>query len=135
MAGLERVAAAVAGAHAAVYTYGLCGAHLTGAERSRALEAMASQREVRDRLAAVLSGAGASAPPAQVAYDPPVPVRDSASARRVAGLVEDRCAGLLAAAAAELTGPDRTWAATVAQQCARRQVGWTGRAPVWSGAS
>lgn len=135
MAALDRVGAAVAGAHAAVYAYGLCGAHLSGAEGSRALAAMAEHRVVRDRLAGIMTAGGATPPAAQAAYDPPVPVEGAAAARRVAALVEDRCAGQLAAAASELTGDERTFAARAAQECARRQVAWSGRAPVWSGSS
>ncbi len=124
---------ALAGAHAAVYAYGLAGARLTGTDRARALTAMAEQRRVRDRLLDLLTGEGQSPTPAAAAYDPPFAVDSPAAARRLAGLVEDRMAGLLAAAAGATDGSARTWAAGAAQACAVRATTWTGTAAVWSG--
>lgn len=126
---------ALAGADAAVYAYGLCGAHLTGADRTAALDAMAVHRDRRDRLRALVTAAGGTPSPAAAAYDPPFAVTDAAGARRLAGLVEDRCAGSMAAAAAQLSGDDRAWAAAAAAQSAVLHVRWTGTAPVWSGSS
>ena len=124
---------ALAGADAAVYGYGLVGAVLTGAARTAALDAMATHRATRDRLRALLLAAGATPAGGAAAYDPPFAVSGAGAARRLAGLVEDRCAGQLAAAAAGLSATDRAWAAGAAQGCAVRQVYWTATAPVWSG--
>lgn len=135
MADPTAVQVALAGADAAVYAYGICGAHLTGGDRDAALDAMGLQRANRDRLRRLVVAAGATPAAPAAAYDPPFAVTDPVSARRLAGLVEDRCAGQLAAAAAELAGEDRGWAAAAAQACAIRQVSWTGVAPVWSGSS
>jgi hypothetical protein len=124
---------ALAGTDAAVYAYGLVGAALPTAERSDALDAMAEVRELRDRLRELLTATGAVPTGAAPAYEPPFPVTGTAAARRLAGLVEDRLAGQLAAVAAALTGADRGWAADAAQSCGRRSTGWTGLAPVWFG--
>jgi hypothetical protein len=135
VADLSAVQTALAGIDAAIYAYGLCGARLSGDERQAALDAMAAHRGSRDRLRQLLTAAGATPPAAAAAYDPPFAVTGAGSARRLAGLVEDRCAGQLAAAAADLTGDDRLWAAGAAARSAVRQVHWTGAAPVWSGSS
>jgi hypothetical protein len=94
---------------------------------------MASHRARRDSLRAQLVGAGATPTPAAVAYDPPFPITDAASARRLAALVEDRCSAQFAALAAAYTGTGRTTAALISQEFATRCVFWSGTAPVWFG--
>ena len=131
---IESTALVLAGEDATIYAYGLVAARLSGAERSTALTAMAEHRRQRDRLLAVLAAANTSPPPVPAAYDPPYPVIDASSARRVAALVEDRLAGQWAGLAAAATGQSRRTAALVAQSCAARVVIWSGVAPVWSGA-
>lgn len=124
----------LAGEQAAVYAYGVVAARLSGAEEKQALAAMAAHRANRDLLLAQLEQAGATPSPAAAAYTLPSPVVDAASARALAGLVEDRLAGQWAALAAASDGEQRSAAALVAQACAVRGVTWTGVAPVWSGA-
>ena len=122
------------GTEAAVYAYGLVAARLTGAERSRALAAMAWHRAHRDALRARITSLGGTPPAAEAAYTPPFPVIDAAAARRVAGLVEDRLAGQWAGLAAATPAPRRRDDALTAQACAVRSVSWSGVAPVWNGA-
>jgi len=128
------VTTVLAGEYAAVYAYGLAAARLSGADRTAALDAMAAHRAQRDRLVARAAAGGASASPVAAAYDPPFPVADAASARRLAALVEDRLAGQWAALAASSTGQQRLADALVAQACAARSATWSGVAPVWNGA-
>ena len=125
----------LAGTDAAVYAYGVIAARLTGAERSRALDDMAAQRAARDALAAQVASAGAVPTPAAAAYDLPFAVTDRTTARRLAALVEDRLAGQWAGLAGQSDAAQRTAAATSAVACAVRQVGWSGRAPVWNGSA
>ncbi len=134
MSATEAAVTALAGEQAAVYAYGVIAAQLSGAQEKQALAAMAAHRAQRDLLLARLQSDGATAPPAAAAYTLPSPVVDGASARALAGLVEDRLAGQWAALAAASDGEQRTAAALVAQSCAVRGVTWTGVAPVWSGA-
>ena len=125
----------LAGTDAAVYAYGVVAARLSGSERSRALADMAAHRAARDSLAAQVTAAGAVPTPAAAAYDLPHDVVDAASARLFAALVEDRLAGQWAGLAGQSTAADRTSAATAAVACAARQVSWTSKAPIWSGAA
>ena len=122
------------GTEAAVYAYGLVAARVTGAERSRALAAMAWHRVQRDALRARLTVLGSAPPAAAAAYTPPFPVTDAAAARRLAALVEDRLAGQWAGLAAAAPAARRTSDALATQTCAVRSVSWSGVAPVWSGA-
>jgi hypothetical protein len=124
---------AVSGADATLYAYGLVGAALPVDQRPDALDAMADVRVVRDRLRELIAAAGATPAPAAAAYDPPFAVTGERSARRLAGLVEDRLAGQLAAVAGVLDGSDRRWAAAATQESGRRAVGWTGEVTVWFG--
>lgn len=130
----DAVRTVLAGEDAAVYAYGVVAARVTGADRSRALTAMAAHRAARDVLLARLAAASESATPAAAAYTLPAPVTDAASARALAALVEDRLAGQWAGLAAASDGEERTAAALAAQACAVRCATWSGEAPVWSGA-
>lgn len=134
MSATDAAVTALAGEQAAVYAYGVIASRLSGAQEKQALAAMSAHRANRDLLLAQLQTAGATASPAAAAYTLPSPVVDAASARALAGLVEDRLAGQWAALAAASDGEQRSAAALVAQACAVRGVTWTGIAPVWSGA-
>lgn len=134
MSATDAAVTAPAGEQAAVYAYGVIAAQLSGAQEKQALAAMSAHRANRDLLLAQLQTAGATPSPAAAAYTLPSPVVDAASARALAGLVEDRLAGQWAALAAASDGEQRSAAALVAQACAVRGVTWTGIAPVWSGA-
>lgn len=125
----------VKGQDAAVYAYGLVAASLTGAAANAALTAMADHRVLRDQLRALLVAASADPPAAAAAYDPPFPVTDAASARRLAALVEDRCTGQLAALVGLLPAAQRQVIGRAAQQGAVRTVAWSGVAATWPGAS
>ena len=122
------------GTDAAVYAYGLVAARLAGAERARALAAMAWHRAERDALRARITALGATPPAASAAYTPPFEVTDAATARRLAALVEDRLAGQWAGLAAASPPGTRPGTALTAQACAVRSVSWSGTAPVWNGA-
>ena len=134
MSATDAAVTALAGEQAAVYAYGVIAAQLSGAQEKQALAALSAHRANRDLLLAQLQTAGATPSPAAAAYTLPSPVVDAASARTLAGLVEDRLAGQWAALAAASDGEQRSAAALVAQACAVRGVTWTGIAPVWSGA-
>jgi hypothetical protein len=133
MADVPALQTALAGQNAAIYAYGLVAAQLGGSQLTAALTAMASHRARRDSLRTQITGAAATPTPAAVAYDPPFPITDAASAVRLAALVEDRCTAQFAALAAALAGTERTTAALISQECATRCVFWSGAAPTWFG--
>ncbi len=134
MSEIDSASVVLEGTEATVYAYGLVAARLTGAERSRALSAMAGHRIERDMLRARITMLGGSPAGAAAAYTPPFPVTNAVSARRLAALVEDRLAGQWAGLAAASAANARTSTALKAQACAVRSVTWSGAAPVWNGA-
>ena len=135
MSAVDAMQTVLAGTDAAVYAYGLCAARLSGREKVRALDAMGAHRAARDALVTRLAALQATPSPAAAADDPPFPISDAGSARRLAALVEDRLAGEWAQLGGQLTDKDRAWAGAAAVACSVRQVSWSGIAPVWNGAT
>jgi hypothetical protein len=132
---LERLDDVLDGTDAAVYAYGLVAARLDSAGAARALDAMAAHRGHRDVLRARILALGGTPRAAAPAYTPPFKVEDPATATTLAALVEDRLAGQWAALAAASTVQRRLDSALSAQECATRSVTWSGKAPVWNGAT
>lgn len=93
--------------NAAVYAYGVIGAHLRGAQRARSVIALEAHRRLRDAWIAAATTAQQEIPPAAIAYDLPIQVRTPADAQRLATWIEERMlsvyesAGPIAAKAAE----------------------------------
>jgi hypothetical protein len=129
--------AALAGENACVYAYGLAGALLSGAGARSALAAIDAHRVRRDAIAARLVAASAAPTPAAAAYDPPFPVVDAASARRLAGTVEARLAlvwsDVVAAAAGAHDPVLLATAAAAVQEASVRAAGWTGSTTAFPG--
>jgi hypothetical protein len=126
---LSALKSALAAEQAVVYGYGVIGAQLSGKDRKFAFGRLVRHENLRDQLSALISAAGAVAPPAQPAYRLPFPVGDKASARRLAAHLEEGAAG----AAWDLV------AATATRSSAREVgVGWLTDAAVaaayWSSA-
>lgn len=132
---LERLDDVLDGTDAAIYAYGLVAARLNSEGAARALDAMAVHRTHRGVLRARILALGVTPRAAAPAYTPPFEVEDSVTATRLAALVEDRLAGQWAALAAASTIQPRLDAALTAQECATRSVTWSGKAPVWNGAT
>lgn len=76
--------------NAAVYGYGVIGAHLTGSPRARALVALSAHRQLRDAWINEATASEQEIPPAAIAYDLPIEVRDAASAEQLAVQIETR---------------------------------------------
>jgi len=102
----------LAAEHAAVYAYGMIGAHLTGAAATAARGAEAAHRASRDALVLRLSAGGGTPAPADPVYALPFPVTDQASALRLAVQIEERTAAVWRSALASTTGDERGAALT-----------------------
>jgi len=120
MSAEERLIAALRAEHAAIYGYGLVGAHLDAATVPLALAAEATHRSTRDALVLRLSGQGAAPPPAEPAYTPPGQVTDQASALRLAVTIEEATAAVWRAALPDTAGADRKLAVSALTDCAVR---------------
>lgn len=82
--------AALRAEHAAVYGYGVVGAHLTGAALAAATSDWIAHQVARDSLEAMLRAAGRQPAAAAVAYRLPHPVHNPAEAMSLAVILENR---------------------------------------------
>jgi hypothetical protein len=121
-----RLAGALAAEHAAIFAYGLIGAHLAGhrAGTRAARAAEEAHRSRRDRLVRALAERNAPAPAAEASYQLPFEVTGPDGARRLAILVEERVGAVWRAALPAVTGPDREGALDGLVDAAVRATGW-----------
>lgn len=116
-----RLATALELEHQAVYGYGTLGPYLTPSLRATAATAESVHRRRRDTLEGLL---GDDAPAGEAAYALPEPVTDSASAIRLAGVIEDGVTTAYRAALASTQGPHRRLALDAMLDAATRAAAW-----------
>jgi len=125
--------AALAAEHAAVYGYGVAGAHLSGARRRAAAQDWQIHEASRDALAAMITALGAQPVAAAAAYRLPFPVHGGPAAVMLAAFLEDRVAtaylGVVALSEARL----RLFGARALESAALRAAGWRGRTLAFPG--
>jgi len=118
--------AALAAEHAAVYGYGVAGAHLSGARRRAAARDWQIHQASRDALAAMITALGAQPVAAAAAYRLPFRVSTGRAAVMLAAFLEDRVAaaylGVVALSQARL----RLFGARALESAALRAAGWRG---------
>jgi hypothetical protein len=124
---------ALAAEHAAIYGYGVLGAHLTGSLGRAAQQDWAVHQVARDTLESKLTLLGAQPVPAQDAYQLPFPVGTVPAAVSLAAFLEDRMAtaylGLVA-----LDDPGlRAWGAQQVRGSAVRATSWSGSTTAFPG--
>ncbi|WP_377269162.1 ferritin-like domain-containing protein [Peterkaempfera sp. SMS 1(5)a] len=127
-AALTALQAALAAQHAAVYGYGVAGAHLTGARLATARAAYTAHQARRDALQREITALHATPVAAAPGYDLPFPVTGAASAVRLATLLEDRLTAVSADLVAAATGGLRRSAADTLRESALRAAQWRGGA-------
>ncbi|MET8138972.1 ferritin-like domain-containing protein [Sphaerisporangium sp. NPDC005288] len=114
----------LAAEHAAVYAYGVVGAHSSGDQRTTATAGFNAHRARRDQIRGLIAARGGTPSEAGPAYELPFPVTAPREAARLAALVEDR----VTAAYLELVAVGdlslRRLAAQAMQECAVRGYGW-----------
>ncbi|MFF4653466.1 ferritin-like domain-containing protein [Streptomyces sp. NPDC001380] len=120
--------AALAAEHAAVYGYGVVGAHLTGARLAAARAAYDAHRALRDTLHREIAARRGTPAAAAAGYELPFPVTGPASAVRLAVLLEERLAAVHADLVAAARGPLRRTAADALCGAAVRAARWRGPA-------
>ncbi|MCO7222074.1 DUF4439 domain-containing protein [Klenkia sp. PcliD-1-E] len=79
----------LAAEHAAVWGYGTVGAALAGEDRTPVTTAVEVHRDLRDRLAGLITDRGADPVPTRPAYQLPFPVLSATDAARLAVQLED----------------------------------------------
>jgi hypothetical protein len=126
---------ALAGEHAAIYGYGIVGAHLRARRRAKARAAYDEHRARRDQLQRLLVERNATPVPASAAYQLPRPVENAADATSLATELEERLAAVWVDAVADLRDELRQLAAQVLQDVAVRAAEWRGGSVPFPGLS
>jgi hypothetical protein len=125
--------AALAAEQAAIYGYGVVGAHLAGSALTAATTDWTAHQEAADRLRAELENRGASPAPAAVAYALPHLVSTARQAVALAELLEERVTsaylGLVALPGAEV----RMLGARQVRAAALRAAAWRGTTVAFPG--
>lgn len=122
----EALQTALAGEHAAVWTFGVLGGQ-TSQSRDPGLydevsTAYTLHRSRRDQLIRWLRDDGETPVPASAAYDLPHDLRSSAQVRAAARLVESRCVPSYAVLVSNTDGDRRGWAVRALVDAATREV-------------
>ncbi len=127
--------AALAAEHAAIYGYGVAGAHLTGTDLTAATSDWVAHQVARDSLQAMLRAAGATPVAAAVAYRLPRPVRGAVTAISLAVTLEDRVATAYLGLVAGTSPGVRKFGARQVIAAAMRAAAWRGRTVAFPGFS
>jgi hypothetical protein len=125
---------ALTASYAAVFAYGLVGAHLPEPRRAFALQALGIHRVGRDWLRARIAEANGKPPPAAAAYDTGS-VTNAEQAAALAAEVELALVPRWAAAAGVLPSPHRPYCSTQAQGSAVRALIWGAPAAAFPGST
>ncbi|MBV9095866.1 MAG: ferritin-like domain-containing protein [Streptosporangiaceae bacterium] len=124
---------ALAAEHAACWGYAVAGAHLSGSWQDAARQDWAAHAMARDALAGMIAARGQAPAAAQAFYRLPFPVRDAASAKALAALLEDGVTraylGVVAVADLAL----RAFGAMAMQGPAQRAAFWRGSTEAFPG--
>lgn len=128
MSTVEALQATLAGEHACVYGYGVLGPYASERDQGRVRTAYETHRSRRNVLADQIRARGAEPVASLPAYAVPFPVDDERTARRLAGLMEERLAPLYADLVAAADDPGlRETAAKALLDTAVLSARWTGR--------
>ena len=127
---VEAFSAALAAEHAAIFGYGVVGAHLAGADEAAARAAEAAHRDRRDAVSLRIAANNATPVPAAPAYTLPFPVVDAPSAMRLAVALEEGAAGAWREALAGTTDDDRKMALEALVACAVQATRWRAAAGI-----
>src|SRR5687768_13558360 len=90
---VEALQAGLRAEHAAIFGYGVAGAHLNGQVQSTARQIEMTHRDRRDQVSLLIEAQGGQPAPAEPAYDLPFPVNDASGALRFAAALEEGAAG------------------------------------------
>lgn len=112
------------GVYAAVYVYGLVGAHVSGDQLALARSSLDEYLRTQQWLMDQLTNLEQPIPVAAPAYVPQRPVTTSDSARDTAARVDNDMSGLWSALAAASTPAPRLYCLEQAQSCAERAIRW-----------
>ncbi|MFD0317596.1 ferritin-like domain-containing protein [Streptomyces flavalbus] len=130
---LTALQAALAAEHAAVYGYGVVGGRIGEGRRAEARAAYDAHRARRDALARDLRDLDAEPVAAAAGYALPFPVSDTATAVRLAVVLEERVAGVYSDLVRAASGAQRAAAVEALREAAVRAVRWRGGSVAFPG--
>ena len=142
MAGTDRTAvsaavsalqAALAAENAAIFGYGVAGAHLTGSSQATAGREWTGHNQARDSLTTMIASRGAVPIAAQASYRLPFRVHDAASARSLAAYLEDGVTRAYLSLVAVSDQRLRRFGAMAMQEAAQRAASWRGSTQAFPG--
>jgi hypothetical protein len=121
---VEALRAALAAEHAAIYGYGVVGAHLSGETQESARQAEQLHRDRRDDVAQRIEAEGGKLVAAEPAYALPIAVADAQSAMSLAARLEEGTAGAWREALSGISGDDRRLGLDALIACAVMATRW-----------
>jgi hypothetical protein len=127
--------AALAAENAAIFGYGVAGAHLTGSGLAAAEQDWTRHNEARDTLAAMIRRLGAAPAATRAFYQLPFRVHDAASAMALAAYLEDGVTKAYLGLVAVSDERVRRFGALAMQGTAQRAAFWRGSTQAFPGLS
>jgi hypothetical protein len=125
--------AALAAEQAAIFGYGVAGAHLSGSRLAAAEKDWTGHNEARDALTAMISKAGPAPVAAQAFYQLPFPVHNATSAMALAAYLEDGVTRAYLGVVAVTDPRLRAFGALAMQGPAERAAYWRGGTQAFPG--
>jgi Domain of unknown function (DUF4439) len=132
---VQALQAALAAEDAAIFGYGVAGAHLSGNRKSAAEQDWTGHNEARDTLTAMISALGAAPTAGQAFYRLPFQVNDAASAAKLAAYLEEGVTRAYLGVVAVSDRRLRTFGALAMQSSAERAAFWRGTTEAFPGLS
>jgi Domain of unknown function (DUF4439) len=132
---VQALQAALAAEDAAIFGYGVAGAHLSGNRKSAAEQDWTGHNEARDTLTAMISALGATPAAGQAFYRLPFQVNDAASATKLAAYLEEGVTRAYLGMVAVNDQRLRTFGALAMQSSAERAAFWRGATEAFPGLS
>jgi hypothetical protein len=132
---VQALQAALAAEDAAIFGYGVAGAHLSGNRKSAAEQDWTGHNKARDTLTAMISALGATPAAAQAFYQLPFEVNDAASAAKLAAYLEEGVTRAYLGIVAVRDQRLRTFGALAMQSSAKRAAFWRGTTEAFPGLS
>ncbi len=133
--GVSALQAALAAEDAAIYGYGVAGAHMGTGNRELAQQYWTGHRQARDTLTAMITALGATPVAAMAYYDLPFAVSNASAAMALAAHLEDGVTAAYLGIVAVSSPRLRSFGAAGVQAAAARAAYWRGTTEAFPGMS
>ena len=130
---VQAMQAALAAENAAIFGYGVAGAHLSGTRKTAAEQDWTGHTEARDTLTTMVSALGAAPVAAQAYYRLPFAVHNATTATALAAYLEDGVTRAYLGLVAVSGEKWRTFGALAMQASAQRAAFWRGTTQAFPG--